>query len=272
MSGIRDSIKNICPPWLQDGNAEKLMYACALPLDGYLENLNQGMRAKMPGQGTPTALPLSGADKLIDRGPNESDAAYALRLSGAHDTWRAAGNAIAVLRSVQAYFAPSPPMIRAIGNNSIWDAFDAAGNWTKYYAPNNWNWDGLAGLKAWWRGWVVIYPPSFAMRGTFDSVTQTYDQLEASGATLDTTATVADVAGIRALVRKWKGAHNEGVNDANEVITPMVIISTDPTLFSPTEPAGGGINPTGLFGSYYYSDAGTARPSRFLNCSYWEGE
>lgn len=273
MSGIRDSIKEISVEWLADGVAEKVNYSIALVLDGEIEAAYQGRLATMPGKGTPTALGFLGADLVIRRGPNEPDANYSRRLTVAHDTWRTAGSPIAVLEQVAAYVQPTTPVIRTIGNNSIWDWLDAAGDWFVFYGSGNWNWDGHTGLSKWWRAWVVIEPGTFAQRpGTWDTAYgATWDSDTATG-TWDTTATQADVAAIFDLVNTWKSAHNEGVNDGTEVTRPMVIVSFDATLFDPTQPADGVHNPDGSFGRQWKCVAGVVVPSRFAAISCWEGK
>ena len=44
---IRDTIKVLSPPWLQDGNAEKVLYDTGLGIDVELEKLFQAMTARM---------------------------------------------------------------------------------------------------------------------------------------------------------------------------------------------------------------------------------
>lgn len=117
---FKDSIKTFCPPWLADDSPQsvdrpaggvggRIMYVLGLMTDANLEKLNQGMLAHMPGQGTPTALPLLGDDRLIERGLTESDAGYATRLSEAFDSWHFAGTNRGVLSQVLGYLLADVP-------------------------------------------------------------------------------------------------------------------------------------------------------------------
>ena len=116
---FRDSVKDFSPPWLANdtpastgyagGQGGRFMYTLGLMTDTNLEKLNQAMKAHMPGVGTPTALPLLGDDRLIERGLTESDEAYATRLSGAFDAWRSAGTDRGVLTQVLDYFLEQTP-------------------------------------------------------------------------------------------------------------------------------------------------------------------
>ena len=115
-----DSIQAYSPPWLADDSPQsttnptggvggRFMFVLGLMVDVNLEKLDQAMRAHMPGQGTNTALPLLGDDRLIVRGLTETDASYAGRLSLSFDSWRFAGGDRGVLSNVLGYLLGAEP-------------------------------------------------------------------------------------------------------------------------------------------------------------------
>ncbi len=130
-----------------------------------LEKLNQGIRARIPTAGTPTALPLLGADRLIPRGLGDTDAGYAKRLQQALDDWQVAGSARAILRQTLAYIGFPATRARLVSSSSVWDTFTEYADTTKppvhYPAPvANWDWDSLMSpptVQGWWRVWLILY-------------------------------------------------------------------------------------------------------------------
>lgn len=167
MTQQRDSVREISPPWLSSGVAEKYLYNFGLAGDALLEKLNQAMRAHMPGAGTTTALVYIGNDRVIPRGPYESDVGYSGRLTRAYEAWQRAGSRRAVLSQVLAYLssaaiaADGKPLGAVVGGTGP--------DWSIYYAGQDlaqppvhivppggqYNWDG--DLSKWWRAWLVLY-------------------------------------------------------------------------------------------------------------------
>jgi hypothetical protein len=133
--------------------------------DGLLEKLDQGMRAHMPGYGTPEALPILGADRQLVQAPAESSASFIIRLKEFLQTWRYAGNAQSVLTQIRTYFTPYLPLVRSVSNSGVWDWYDAGQDTSG--APTHtqvsaWDWGSdwtaLAGVVPWWRWWMLIFP------------------------------------------------------------------------------------------------------------------
>jgi hypothetical protein len=170
MAQQRDVVKDLSPPWLSSGTAERYLYNFGLAGDAILEKLNQGIRAAMPGVGTQTALVYIGNDMVIPRGPFEDADAYASRLQKAYEAWQRAGARRAILSQVLSYL--SDP---ALVNNGqpvgaiVSGADPIIANWSLYYSgddlsqppfyivPNplgEFDWDGAA---KWWRAWLVLY-------------------------------------------------------------------------------------------------------------------
>lgn len=169
----RDAVKQLSPPWLADGFAEKFLYNIGLGGDAVLEKMNQAMQARMPGRCDPSALPIIGTDRLMGQGPNESNAAYATRLKKAFDTWQHAGSRRAVLQQVLGYVSNplnvstgQVPIGAIVGSSSAgtystWDVFYNTSDTAKpphhqRVAPSNWNWDGTYTP---WQAFLVLYFP-----------------------------------------------------------------------------------------------------------------
>src|SRR5262249_29598297 len=115
------------------------------------------------------------------QGPNESNIAFAARLSAAFETWQRAGSARAVLQQALGYVAnpanvqpgvvPIGAVVHNAGNGSYttWDvaynnstlstsaAFTGSGVPLHFRTAMNWNWDGV--FTNWWRAWLILYFP-----------------------------------------------------------------------------------------------------------------
>lgn len=232
---FRDSIRSIAPPWLLDPVGELVLWTAGAMPDVLNEWVRQGVRARMPGAGTPTALPFLGADRQIERGPEESDESYAARIRRAFDSWRIAGSPFELLAQLRAFFLPSPPPLRIVSDRSVWHTIDpTSGAVTKIItSPRNWAWDALSssastppGSPRWWRAWAII-----------DSSAGPWEQwflgepnvALGGGRTLGSTATEEEVASVRRIVRRWKPANVHIVN---------VIVTFTASLYEATDPPG----------------------------------
>ena len=263
---FRDSIRTMVPPWLADRfplpltNGFRFLYCNAAVLDAFMQVAVEGLRAKYPGIGTPTALPYLGRDRLILRGPDESDAHYAARLVGWLQAWRLAGSAVAVLNQLYDYFSPAtPPLLRLVTNWGTWYTLAPDGTLTiQRYTMGEaapWNWDNRPDL--WARCWVIIYSPNGVPWGPDRAWGE--GGKWGDGRRWGTTATRDQVVSIQQIVAQWKGAH---------ALYPNVIISFDPAAFAPD---GSGAQPDGTWGTYYKIVGGVAVPSRYANARYWDG-
>ena len=155
----RDVVKQISPPWLSGGVAERILYTIGLSSDLLLEKLNQAITARLPGRGDASALPYLGNDRVMAQGPNEANAAFASRLKRAFDTWQRAGSNRSILQQVLGYvstpttYAGQVPIGTVVtstpgGTYSAWDTYyntsQLGGPPARLRtAPANWNWDGL---------------------------------------------------------------------------------------------------------------------------------
>ncbi len=220
MSQQRDAIKDLCPPWLSKGTYEKYMYNFGLSEDVLLEKMDQASRAHMPGQGTVTALPYIGLDRVMPQGPFEADADYARRLQKSLETWQRAGSRRAVMSQALTYIADYEIETGALrpraasvsvsngGTWATWDTYYNTSDITKAPAHTrvtlqNWDWDG--NLTKWWRVWLIVFlatdspvqPGDTWGTGTWGDTSRSWG--------FNLPSTFFD--GYRALVRLWKSAN-----------------------------------------------------------------
>src|ERR1044072_31681 len=95
------------PPWLGEGNNERLGYATALQADMLGDALAAALLSRFPGLYTEETLPLIGRERRIARGPSEPSGSYAGRLVRWLDGHARRGNPYALLQQIFAYYAPN---------------------------------------------------------------------------------------------------------------------------------------------------------------------
>ena len=230
MTTFRDSIIAISPPWLSGLVGGALQFTNAIGLDAVAQWTIEGVKASMPGIGTPDALPYIGRDRNIDRGPTETDAAYAARLSAAFDTWATAGTATTLLQQFNAYFSPNTATpLYLVANNSTWHSINTATNAvTKTPNAGNWTWDANA-ATAWARGWVII--DSTNGPWTPDYWSSTDSSVWGDGGTWGSSAPLTAVSQLNSLLDKWRPAN---------VSPAQIIVMFSSTLFIPSNAPGTG--------------------------------
>jgi hypothetical protein len=119
---VAGTLRRISPPWLQRAKGGAIMGAFADVLDELLDFTAEGVRARFPGDWTdpfPLVIPYLASDSLatigrerrISRGPEEDDDIYAARLRRWLTDHRTRGNAIAMLRQIEAFWAQSPKRV-----------------------------------------------------------------------------------------------------------------------------------------------------------------
>lgn len=267
---LRQTLRRYLPQWLLDRigktAAYSFLYGPALVLDAIMAFAIEGFAARLPGVGTPTALPLIGRDRQIRRGFAESEASYAVRLR----EWRSPGHKIrgsplSVMQQLRGYLTPHNPMIRVVNRAGAWHTLDAAGEYS-YVAPQsprNWDWDAQTIAEAWSEFWVIIYPPlGLWTRGpTWGDPTLWGGAWGTPGYTWGSTATPDQVADVRAIVRDWQAQGSRCVN---------VIIAFDYQSFDPNAPAGAPL-PDGTWGLPGVGGIGTNTFSRLDTAIYWDG-
>ncbi len=256
---LRSKIRTLGPGWLLGGVGHlgyRFLYTFGLFADLAIQNVIEGVRAKWPQIGTPTALAMTGRSRNIIRGLAETDDAYAARLLGWRDDWKHAGSAYALMRQVQAYLTPHSPKLRIVNGNGTWYTLNSDGT-TERAAVNNWNWDNHPEL--WSRCWLIIYPPAglWTRTGTWGSLSGvTWGSL--SGTTWGTTALPDQIRDIQHLIDDWRSAASLYVN---------VIVSFDEFAFDPTHTAPP--LPDGTWGELYRIESGKVVYTRDPDGIYW---
>ncbi len=260
---FRHIITNVAPPWLQGYVGSRILYTCGLIFDEIAEFVTQGMQARMPGIGTPTALPYVGRDRKIVRGFDETDDNYAARLPLWLDVdhHKTRGSPYALITQLKGYLAPHELRIRTVDNNGTWFSEDEDGTRYENLAEGNWDWDGGTD---WSRFWVILYPQASLWTETVEMVGDPALWGGAVGApvyTVGTTATLNQVQTIRQIVAEWHPAGTTCVN---------IIIAFDDASFDPTLPPGDPLLPAGDWGTHGDGLATRGR-SRLTTARYWRG-
>lgn len=268
MAGFRDAVKTFSPPWLigfVTNVGERFMYSLAIIFDGFWDEETQGVKARIPGIGTPTALPFIGRDRNIERGFQEPNVGYAARLKIAFDTWQTAGNSFTLMSQILAYVTPDSFTIRTVhnnglGTNSQWDTYAGFVKFIK--TPGNWKWFSTNTADDWWKAFVVIYPvaPLWQPGPNWGDPGVNWGQ--PSNRSWGSTATTDQVSSVRSLVRKWKPANT---------IVPYVIISFNAAAFDPTLAYPNALLPNPDWEFYSKNVAGTQVRTRRSDARYWLG-
>ncbi len=243
---FRDSILEISPPFLLGPIGAAVQTCQGVVIDGLGDWMIEGVKAAMPGFGTPDALFLIGRDMQIDRGPNETDDHYIGRLQGAIDSHRIKGSGPELLRQLLAWFSPSTDTpLRLVSNQAVWHEINTTTEVvTKTVVGDNWTWDAFTPTR-WRRGWVII--DSSVAPWTIDLWGDTGDW--GDGGTWGSSMLDAEVHAIRRIVDKWKPAH---------IFAVAIIITFDATLFEVSDPSGAGENPDGTSDSSIWRAAYSA--------------
>lgn len=253
---FRDIVK--VPKWI-DRVGRDFIGSMVAPLDTAVQHLTEGLTARFPGRGTPTALPYIGRSRGITRNQNESDEDFALRLIAWFELHPQAGWDERIARVVHEYLEDHP-MVRVVDRSGQWTTIGTLGNLSRDVAA--WDWDSVSHPERndpdapWWSDlWVIIYPTPWTLRsGTLGDLTGD------DGFGLGHMCPRADVYALKGLLSQWKAAHAR---------IRAVIWTSDVSLFDPGWPAG---LPDGTWGAW----GGTGSGSRTLSgrnltsCRYWE--
>ena len=263
MTAHADMAAAISPPWLRGYVGSRLMYALTAPLDALAEWCFQGVKARFPLVGTPTALGAIGRDRGLLRGPHESTEAFAARCVTWLDAWKHAGSSYALMDQLAGFFSPIPPVMRVVSSNgtsAIWYTRNADGSRALHVeTPTNFNWDG-AGVTMKARIFVVVYCGAgnpYTTGGEWSDGSRTWGD----GGTVGTSALPTDSDGFISVIDQWTAAH---------ALCSWAIFAFDPTSFAPTTAAGTAGMPDGTWGHWSTVVAGVAVPARLTTARYWE--
>lgn len=199
---FRDTLRAKCPRWLQGGNAEKVLYAIGIQLDGLTEAVTAGVKLRFPGLYTDESLPQIGRDRRIRRGRAESAEIYATRLRRWLDDHPRRGGPYALLEQIHAYFATSPFAVSLVYFSGRTFDMDADGVITR----GDITWAPDAEPERWARWWLFYeWPETIASDGLWVDAGVWDD-----GGVWDSDLTVEEVAELRDLPREWNAAHANG--------------------------------------------------------------
>jgi hypothetical protein len=194
-----DLPKRLPPPW-RDERGVAFGRAVGRRLDSVVQSFREAVFARLPVLAPADALKYHGKERQIDRGPTETDEAYALRLQTAWDAWAgddtpftgAGGGAashLGMLRALQGIGIPMGPSGAIIvQQNGRYVHLDGAGNLvvgTLMFCVNRQN---LAGAIESRPGW------------TFEARDNFYSEF----GIVFPIPTVFDPAALNAVVTKWR--------------------------------------------------------------------
>lgn len=228
-----NSIWRKAPRWLQEGDGELVWTSIGLVCDALVERVRQGVEARWPQYAPSDALGLIGRDRKIRRGRDETDASYAARLLQWLDDWKVAGNPFALMGQLRAYCGVDLRM-RTVDNSGNWYTVEADGSRSVLLAQGNWDWDSQP--TKWARFWVVMYPPStlWVKSPALGNASLWGGAIGSSGYTIGSSATPAEVAAVKSIVRDWKPAGTTCVR----IILAWDDADFDPEGASPPNPDG----------------------------------
>lgn len=269
MAFLRNLIRKLGPSWLVKDEVNgketdsRILYATGLLFDELKERARLGIRARFPGGGsTSDSLPYILRDRSIIAGPSELKASKELRAQKAIRLHRVRGNAWALLENIRGYCSPHAVRVRMVTERGTFYTIDRDGS-RSIVRGAAWNWDGADLEDNWARFWILIYPTTDTPQrpwarcnpwGTPGDVWGT------PGRTWGSTATPADVASIRAIIRQWKRSGTRCV----KIAIVFDDAALDPTDTAPPLPDGTWQTPA----TYV---AGVKVPSRDARAIYWHG-
>jgi hypothetical protein len=267
MGAIAQKAYELAPSWLKKPWGQRLVYALTLPLDVITEWIYQGVRARFPLVGTPTAYAALGRDRGIVRGPSESDEHFAERLMRWLDDWHTAGGPHALLNQIAGFLGATPPKLSLVWHNPATDT----ATWvvrgtdgvisTHRESPTNFDWDSETNVDSsnqWARFFIVIHSDA---GNPWDPAADWGGGTAWKGGQLwGFTGTPLEIAGLRQILDDWRPAH---------AICPWVIVAFDAASFNPTGSGAG--YPDGWWGKWHKVVGGVAVPSRLVTARYFRG-
>lgn len=266
MAGVnrrfRDALASIVPWWASDRTRTgpganigyRFLWVLVGALDGAAELLTEGIKAWMPGKGTPTALRLIGRSRGMVRGRADTDDAYAERLRTWLDRWPEAGSQRGLVRAVWDFLGGGM-RIRIVNRGGRWTTIESDGQISETSAA--WDWDSISNPERaafWSELWIIVYPPSYDPRpGTWGDGELWGDT---DGMGTDLLAPLPELDQLRAILAAWKAAHS---------YIRAVIFCADSALFDPLTPAS---LPNGRWGQWSIGGAPSDRNT--VDCRYLE--
>lgn len=255
MARWRYSFRKLGPRWLvKDGEAEQVFYSHGVILDAAMDRLELGAKARFPSLAPEDALGPLGRDRRIVRGINESADSYAARLVRWLDDWRRAGNPFALMAQLRGYLNAAV-RLRTVDRRGNWFSLLEDGTQEALLNQANWDWDDAPASPRWARFWVIIYPLSTGL--WTDEGRWGGGGVWGEDGSFGTTATLDQVASVRAIVRDWKPQGTK---------CEYIIVALESTSFDPTAP-----EPDGTWEHHGVNNGGDYEPARLATARYWPG-
>lgn len=176
---FRDRIRQISPPWLQNGLAQKILYSFGVHVDAFGDGLVAGVKLRFPGLYTNETLPHIGRERRIRRGRAEADANYASRLTRWLVDHQRRGGPYALLAQLYAHYAPNNFPIELVYRSGRRYSMDVNGVVTR----DDIIWSPDANPTQWARWWLFYLTDQFG------------------------TPTAEEIEDIKLIPREWNAAH-----------------------------------------------------------------
>jgi hypothetical protein len=199
---FRDGIREISPPWLRRGNAEKILYVVGYHLDAMIDQTIAGVKLRFPGLYSNQSLPFISRDRRMIRGLYEGDAGFSDRLLGWWDAHRRRGNPYTLLKQIHAYFAPNNFPVQLLYASGRRYSMDTSGNITW----DDIEWTPPGDPERWARWWLFYQNPEFIADVNWDDPDVKWD----SGYVWDCGLPPAQVNSLRLIPDAWNAAHPFG--------------------------------------------------------------
>jgi hypothetical protein len=201
---FRDTIRSISPPWLQTGNAEKIMYSFGVHMDLLGDAIAASVKLRFPGLYSVDSLPYLGRERRIRRGRYDSDSSYANRLQRWLDDHRRRGGPYAMLEQIHAHFAPNNFPVELVYASGRRFSMDVDGNIVMDDIV--WTPPGPVDTLKWARWWLFYHWPTPVYGDGLWGDPGTWGDGGVWGSSLSP----ADVQDLRLVPREWNAAHAIG--------------------------------------------------------------
>lgn len=182
---FRDTLRKHCPPWLQRGLAEKLLYSIGVHCDAFSDALVAAAKQRFPGYYSFDSLPLLGRERRITRGRSESDENYAARIARFFSDHQLRGGPYALLSQLFIHYTPDTfpiDLIYYAGSRRF--QMDVGGDVTRDLVT----WTPDTNAAKWARWWLFYYTDQWAV----------------------TPPSAAELQDLRLIPRQWNAAHPLG--------------------------------------------------------------
>lgn len=278
---LRESMRDYTPARFADVLPElasfgwRTLWAIALAADAAADWAIEGTRAKLPGVGTRTALPVLERDRDVMRGRIETDTEHVSRLTAWLELNAARGTMKGMTRELQNYLGRTNGgqwhTVMCVSRRNTWGIRREDGAYEYYDSDDigatTWDWDSVSNpeLSACWSDmWIIIVPPPYALHLGWFWLSPD------SGFGHDSPQ--AEVAKIRELVGKWKAARTR----VRSIIwSPKFVPAGEPLAgalaFDPLPGGPSPFLPDGTWGKWCKGvTGGPSVPSRPKWLRFWE--